>query len=385
MTRNSSTHDKATRYNRINDHLFMDTMFATGKGGKSIRGNICAQIFTTDRGFIAAYPLQSKSQVKQAIRLFCKEVGVPSTFIGDQSGEQTSNEVRQYIKSVGSSLRLLEEGTPWANRAELIIGHLKAAVKKDLVQSNCPICLWDYCLERSVRINNLTAKDIFNLKGETPYTTVFGREGDLSALSDFLWYEAVYYLDHKQPFPYAKEMLGRYLGPSTGVGNECCSWILRSNGRVIARRTVHPLTHIESTSPTEMKKLHYFDECVKAKLVDGITGPKEFISEQPQNNLDFDDYEDDEKFGKDVQSSQVAYDMKGKAINQQPVHDQLINKSVRMSHNDEITRAKVIGRTIGDTGTTCGTYNPNPYHNTIVYDVEFPDGTNMLPLSLLKI
>ena len=108
-------------------------MFATGKGGKSIRGNICAQIFTTDRGFIAAYPLQSKSQVKQAIRLFCKEVGVPSTFIGDQSGEQTSNEVRQYIKSVGSSLRLLEEGTPWANRAELIIGHLKAAVKKDLV------------------------------------------------------------------------------------------------------------------------------------------------------------------------------------------------------------------------------------------------------------
>ena len=29
MTRNSSTHDKATRYNRINDHLFMDTMFAT--------------------------------------------------------------------------------------------------------------------------------------------------------------------------------------------------------------------------------------------------------------------------------------------------------------------------------------------------------------------
>ena len=88
MTRNSSTHDKATRYHRINDHLFMDTMFATSKGGKSVRGNICAQIFTTDRGFIAAYPLQSKSQVKQAIRLFCKEVGVPSTFIGDQSNSK---------------------------------------------------------------------------------------------------------------------------------------------------------------------------------------------------------------------------------------------------------------------------------------------------------
>ena len=161
MTRNSPTIDKATRYNRINDHLFIDTMFATSKGGKSIRGNTCAQIFTTDREFIAAYPLQSKAQVKQAIRLFCKEIGVPSVFIGDQTGEQTSNDVRQYIKNVGSSLRLLEEGTLWASRAELIIGHLKAAVRKDLMTSNCPICLWDYCLERRGRINNLTAKGLF--------------------------------------------------------------------------------------------------------------------------------------------------------------------------------------------------------------------------------
>ena len=247
-------------------------------------------------------------------------------------------------------------------------------MRKDLVESNCPICLWDYCLERRGRINNLTAKDIFNLKEETPYTTVFGREGDISALSDFSWYEAVYYLDHKQPFPFAKDMLGCYLGPSTGVGNEYCSWILRSNGRVISRRTVRPLTHIESTSSTERKKLQYFDECIKSKFGDGITGPKEFISEQAQNNLDFDDYEDDEKFSKGIEPSQVAYDTEGQPINQQPVHDQLINKSVRLSHNDERTRAKVIGRTVGDTGTTCGTYNANPYHNTVVYDVEFPDG-----------
>ena len=42
MTRNSPTSDKATRYNKINDPLFMHTMFATSKGGKSIRGNTCA-------------------------------------------------------------------------------------------------------------------------------------------------------------------------------------------------------------------------------------------------------------------------------------------------------------------------------------------------------
>ena len=155
MTRNSSTKDKATRYNRIKDHLFMDTMFVTGKGGQSIRGNTCAQVFTTDRGFFVVYPLRSKAQVKQAIRSFCKEIGVPSAFIGDQSGEQTSFDVQQYIKSVGSTLRLLKEVTPWAKSSELIIGHLKAAVRKDLMESNCPLCLWDYCIERRARINNL--------------------------------------------------------------------------------------------------------------------------------------------------------------------------------------------------------------------------------------
>ena len=80
-------------------------------------------VFTTDRGSIAAYPLQSKAQVKQAIRLFCKEIGVPSVFMGDQAGEQTSNDVRQYIKMLGAvcaSLRkvhlgLIEQSSLWAS------------------------------------------------------------------------------------------------------------------------------------------------------------------------------------------------------------------------------------------------------------------------------
>ena len=39
----------------------MDTMFVTGKGGMSIHGKTCAQVFRTDRGFLAVYPLRSKS------------------------------------------------------------------------------------------------------------------------------------------------------------------------------------------------------------------------------------------------------------------------------------------------------------------------------------
>jgi hypothetical protein len=60
---------------------------------------------------------------------------------------------------------LLEEGTPWANKAELYIGISKEAVCKDMKASNCPLPLWDYCVGRRVRINNMTAKDRFNLHG----------------------------------------------------------------------------------------------------------------------------------------------------------------------------------------------------------------------------
>ena len=36
-------------------------------------------------------------------------------------------------------------------------------------------------------------------------------------------------------------------------------------------------------------------------------------------------------------------DADGKAINQQPIYDKFIDVDVRMSHNEEITSAKVTG------------------------------------------
>ena len=101
----------------------MDTMFVTGRGGKSILWNTCAQVFTTDRGFLVVYPLLSKAQVKQAMRLFCKEIGVPSAFIGDQSGEQTSYDVQQYIKSnqsINNPADILTKPLPATKRQHLV-------------------------------------------------------------------------------------------------------------------------------------------------------------------------------------------------------------------------------------------------------------------------
>ena len=137
----------------------MDTFFATKKGGQLTHGHMCCQLFVMDKGFLYVMPMQRKSEVLQAIKQFAKEIGVPTSIITDMASEQMSQEVRKFCNNIGTTLWALEEGTPWSNIAELYIGLLKEAVRKDMRESNSPMSLWDYCVERRARINNLTSKD----------------------------------------------------------------------------------------------------------------------------------------------------------------------------------------------------------------------------------
>ena len=165
----------------------MDTFFATMKGGRSSRGNMCCQVFVMDKGFVYVVPMRKKSKVLQAIKQFAKEIGVPTSIIADVAGEQMSQEVRKFRNDIGTSQRALEEGTPWSNKAELHIGLLREAVRKYMRESDLPMCLWDYCVERQARINNLTSKDNFKLHGMTPHTATLAEEGDISSLCQFGW------------------------------------------------------------------------------------------------------------------------------------------------------------------------------------------------------
>jgi hypothetical protein len=129
------------RYKRINVYFFMDTFFATSKAGKSSRRHTCVQLFVTDKGFVYVIPLKRKKEVMQAVKQFAKEIGAPDAIICDAAGEQTSQELRQFCNDMGTTLHILEEGTPWANKAELYIGLIKEAVRKDMKEADSPIPL----------------------------------------------------------------------------------------------------------------------------------------------------------------------------------------------------------------------------------------------------
>ena len=213
----------------------MNTFFATSKVGKSSRGHTCVQLFVTDKGFVYVVPMKKKREVLQALKQFAREVGAPDVIICDAAREQKSADLKRFCNDIGTTLKVLEEGTPWANKAELYIGLVKEAVRKDMKAANSPIPFWDYCVERRARINNLLAKDLFQLHGENAHSTVTGEEGDISNLCEFNWYDWCYFREKTSKFPFNQELLGRVLGPARGEGNEMSQWILKPNGNVVPR------------------------------------------------------------------------------------------------------------------------------------------------------
>ena len=191
------------------------------------------QLFVSDKGYVYLVPMNSVSEFPKALRMFAKEVGVPAALIMDAHACQKSKEVKQFCHQIGTTLRVLEESTQWANRAELYIGILKESIRNDMREMDSPLVLWDYCAERRALIFNLTAKNLFQLGGQNPHTATFGTEGDISNICNFGWYEWVYFWNGSSAFPFPTKILGRCLGPSKNEGNEMTQNVLIANGKIV--------------------------------------------------------------------------------------------------------------------------------------------------------
>ena len=169
LSRNFGTNDRAVRYKKLKSYFFSDTLFVTGKA-KSSRGNICAQLFVSDKGFVDIYPsfvaiylMQHQRDYFLALRQFAKEVGAPEILVSDSHLTQTQQKVKEFCTQIGTTLRILEARTQWANRSELYVGLIKEATRKDMRATGLPLVLWDYCMERRALIFQITAKKLFHL------------------------------------------------------------------------------------------------------------------------------------------------------------------------------------------------------------------------------
>ena len=368
---NYGTSDRALRYRHIDRYFYMDTFFATWrKNFKSSQGNTCCQLFVSDRGFVYVVPMKSRKKVLQALKMFAKAVGVPEAIICDVSREQTSSDLKKFVNKIGSTLRVLEEGTPWANRAKLYIGLIKEATCKDLKASGAPLAFWDYCLQRRVRINNVTISDNVKIRGTSPYTDIFQQEPDVSNLCQYAFYDWSYFRDQGEQFPFAKERLGRILGPAEGEGNEMCQWVLTDRATVVPRRTHIPLTIAKKNSSVVQKRQQMFDAITKRKHGMGIAGPLAPIKEDGEEEEvpeELSEYETEEEPARRIPEFDGFVDTTGKKFNQEPAWDKLLKSEISIPG---MPVGKVARQATNQDGKVQGVYDDNLFINSMVYEVE---------------
>ena len=68
-------------------------------------------------------------------------------------------------------------------------------------------------------------------------------------------------------------------------------------------------------------------------------------------------------------------DKDGSPTYEHSLTDTLINAEVLLPQGEKVQNAVVTGRHVDESGNVGGTFNENPFLNSIIYDVEFPDGT----------
>ena len=191
LNRRYESNDRMIRYKLLNIPLFMDTMFASKRVGKSHRDYTCVQVYVTEFGWVRADPMKSEKDIHLSMKALFKDIGVPSKLIVDGVRAQVQGKTRELCDKASCDVIELEKDTPASNRAERFIQILKNGSKKDMTTSDSPIVFWCYCIERRAMIENACAKDNFLLKGNAPHSVMTGEMTDISNVSNFRWYEWV--------------------------------------------------------------------------------------------------------------------------------------------------------------------------------------------------
>jgi hypothetical protein len=93
---------------------------------------------------------------------------------------------------------------------------------------------------------------------------------------------------------------------------------------------------------------------------------------EPDYDNDGDDV-DNEPAG-DLPDIEDILESTGNVLNQQPMWDNLINAEILLQQGDKIQLRKVNRRSVDDSGRAIRTYSDNPIMNSIIHEVEIPDG-----------
>ena len=84
----------------------------------------------------------------EAVNDFEKDNGAPDTILWNSASDQKQNSLQKFLDKIGTTFKVLEEGTPQENKSDKYIGLITKEVQKYIKECNCPIT---FC---SAKLNN---------------------------------------------------------------------------------------------------------------------------------------------------------------------------------------------------------------------------------------
>ena len=131
--------------------------------------------------------MKSRKDAHRTLDKFLHEIGVPSELHSDGAEELIHGEWDSMCQKHTIYRTYNEPHSPWQNLAERTGGIIKSRTREMMRRTNTPLPLWDYCIEYNSELRCMTATDIFNLNGRTPFKCVLGFTPEISELVEFRW------------------------------------------------------------------------------------------------------------------------------------------------------------------------------------------------------
>jgi hypothetical protein len=299
--------------------------------------------------------MRSKSEAPYKLDAFCKTYGLPKTLITDNAPEETRGEWEKVVKQYLLTQRTTEPHSGWQNRAEIEIRELRKHFRRIMHRSRCPESFWCYGMEYTNSIRQLMARPTLDWRSAIECLT-----GETPDSSEYLNFDFYGWVKYKDPTNKVEDdiALGRWLGVAHSIGQAMTYWVLKSNGYVIARSTVRPITDEELRSDEERKARDDY-------MTDLVMHVEQFDPEL----INTDDVAVTDEI---TEPSLVITDDTTAENTHGP--EPLINAEIFLPHGDRHEIAKVIGRKRNSDGLYIGRKHSNPVLDSRIFVVEFPDG-----------
>ena len=169
---------------RLQGEWFTDTVF---NNVKSKDGNICGQIFANDSYFATFYPMDTKKKAGDALRIFCKEFGVPDTLRHDGAKEmcEKNTEFRSQVRKHDITTHISEADLHNQSPAEGVVREVRRKWYRVMFKKRVPRIFWDYGMKwvcETMQRTHLRAKRV---DGGVPLQKIVGDTVDISNYLEF--------------------------------------------------------------------------------------------------------------------------------------------------------------------------------------------------------